>query len=44
MKISCYYSNQIGFIITWGTNYEKRKYISFDIPFLIIQVFWFKNK
>jgi hypothetical protein len=33
-------SNQIGLMITWGTStIPNRKYISLDIPFLIIQIY-----
>ncbi len=39
VDINIYYCNQIGFMITWGTNYERRKYICIDIPFCTIQVF-----
>jgi hypothetical protein len=38
MKINIWYSNQIGIMLTWGVQYEGRKYVSLDIPFLIIQV------
>jgi hypothetical protein len=32
--------NQIGLMITWGTStIPKRRYISLDIPFLIIQFY-----
>ena len=33
-------SNQIGLMITWGTSVTpKRRYISIDIPFIIIQIY-----
>jgi hypothetical protein len=38
MKIHVWYNNQFGLMVTWGTQFEGRKYISFDLPFLIIQV------
>jgi len=44
MKINFYPSWQIGLMIDWDVNYEKRKYICLDIPFLTIQILWFKPK
>ena len=33
-------SNQIGLMITWGTaTIPNRRYVSLDLPFLIIQVY-----
>ena len=33
-------SNQVGVMITWGTaTIPNRRYVSFDIPFLIIQIY-----
>jgi hypothetical protein len=33
-------SNQIGLMITWGSStVPNRRYISLDIPFLIIQIY-----
>ena len=33
-------SNQFGLMVSWGTSViPKRKYISFEIPFLIIQIY-----
>jgi hypothetical protein len=33
-------SNQIGLMITWGTStIPNRRYVSLDIPFLIIQFY-----
>ena len=37
--IKVYYSNAIGFMISWGINYQKRPYFTIDIPFCFIQVF-----
>ena len=32
--------NQIGLMITWGTStVPKRKYVTLEIPFLIIQIY-----
>jgi len=36
--IKIFYSNAIGFMIGWGINYEKRPYITIDIPFCFIQI------
>tara|TARA_R110000850_G_C9783910_1_gene448623 strand:+ start:47 stop:220 length:174 start_codon:yes stop_codon:yes gene_type:complete len=30
--------NQVGLMITWGKTFEKRNYLCFEIPFLIIQI------
>jgi hypothetical protein len=39
------YSNQIGLMFSWGESViPKRKYISIEIPFLIIQIFITKPK
>jgi hypothetical protein len=40
--IKIFYSNAIGFMIGWGINYEKRPYITIDIPFCFIQIFFKK--
>ena len=33
-------SNQIGFMISWGSSVvPNSRYISFEIPFLIIQIY-----
>jgi hypothetical protein len=37
--IKIFYTNQFGFMIGWGTNYENRPYISLDLPFCFIQIF-----
>lgn len=44
MKINFYKSWQIGFMAHFGETYEKRKYICLDIPFLTIQLLWYKPK
>ncbi len=44
MKVQAWYYNQIGLMITWGVNYENRKYVSLDIPFFIIQILGSKPK
>lgn len=44
MKIDFYYNSQIGLMISWGTNFQQRKYITIEIPFLIIQIFLLNNK
>ena len=32
--------NQIGLMVSWGTSViPKRKYISIEIPFLVIQIY-----
>ncbi len=32
--------NQIGFMVAWGTSVvPKKKYISIEIPFIIIQIY-----
>ena len=38
-RIKIWSSNQIGFMITWGANYEKRPYVCFDVPFWTVQIF-----
>jgi len=38
MKIHIWYNGQFGLMISWGTQFEGRKYISLDLPFLIIQI------
>jgi len=38
-KINIYTGWQIGFMISFGRTYEKRKYVCFDILFLTIQFF-----
>ena len=40
--IKIFYSNAIGFMLGWGINYEKRPYITIDIPFCFIQIFFKK--
>ncbi len=42
MKILIYTNWQIGFLISFGFNYERRFYISIDMPFFWIQVLTFK--
>ncbi len=37
--IKIYYANSIGFMLSWGINFEKRPYITIDIPFCFIQIF-----
>lgn len=37
--VKFWYSNQFGFMIVWGKNYEDRPYISLEVPFLMIQIF-----
>jgi len=44
MKVNIWYSNQIGLMVTWGTQFEGRKYISFDLPFIFIQVLGYRPK
>ena len=44
IKIERYYSSQIGLMVSWGVNYERKPYIAIEIPFVTIQIFWFKNK
>ena len=44
MKIYFYPFWQIGLMIHIGTHFEGRKYICFDLPFLTIQILWFKFK
>lgn len=38
-NIKIWYNGQVGFMISWGKNWEDRPYISIDIPFLAIQIF-----
>lgn len=38
MKIHIWYSNQFGLMITWGMHFERRKYITIDLPFITVQV------
>jgi hypothetical protein len=38
MKINIWYNNYIGIGISWGINFEKRYYISFDLPFVMIYI------
>ena len=40
MKI--WFSWQIGLMITFGVNFQKRAYITIEIPFVMIQIFLFK--
>jgi hypothetical protein len=44
MKIDFWFSWQIGIMFTCSKNYEKRKYITIELPFLTAQLFWFKPK
>jgi hypothetical protein len=35
-----WYVNQIGFMISWGVAIiPRRRYVSIDLPFLIIQIY-----
>ena len=38
------FSWQIGIMLTFGKNFEKRKYITIELPLVIIQIFWVKPK
>jgi len=42
MKLHLYFNWQIGFLISFGVNYENRLYICFDLPFVWIQILTFK--
>ena len=42
MKVDFWFSWQIGLMLSVGKTYFKRKYLTVEIPFLIIQLFWFK--
>ena len=44
MKLRFWFEWQVGIMITFGVNYEKRKYITFDLPFVNIQILWFIPK
>lgn len=44
MKVTVYFNWQIGLMVCLGKTYENRMYISVDIPFFVIQIFWFKQK
>ena len=44
MEINFYSGWYIGLMIDFGTTYERRKYVSLEIPFLTIQICWFKPK
>ena len=43
MNIEFTFFWQIGIMVSFGINYEKRKYITIELPFLIM-VFTGKNK
>jgi hypothetical protein len=38
MKIQVWYNSQFGLLISWGIQFEGRRYVSIDLPFLIIQI------
>lgn len=38
MEVNFYTSWQIGLMVDFGITYERRKYISLEIPFLTIQL------
>ena len=42
MKVNFFFGWQIGLMIDVGINYEKRKYICFEFPFVTIQILGFK--
>lgn len=42
--IKIFYAQQVGFMITWGRNFERIPYISLDLPFCVIQIFFKKHK
>jgi hypothetical protein len=48
MKISVFTNWQFGIMISFGKNYEKRKYLTIELPFLVIQILFkapeMKNK
>lgn len=37
--VYAFYNPQIGFLITWGTNFEARPYFTIEVPFCVIQIF-----
>jgi hypothetical protein len=38
MKILVFTNWQFGIMLSFGTNYEKRKYLTIELPFLVIQI------
>ena len=44
MKVHFWFNWQIGLMIAFGETFEKRPYISIEIPLLIIQISWTKKK
>lgn len=42
MKLEFYFQWQLGLMISVGRNFEKRPYLTIEIPLLIIQILWFK--
>ncbi len=42
MKIEYWFNWQIGLLLEFGCNYENRRYLCVELPFLSIQIFWFK--
>lgn len=40
MKAYFYFSWQIGLMISFGTNYERRFYVCLEFPFFYIQLLW----
>lgn len=37
--INVYFSKQIGFLIAWGTTFERRGYFTIELPLITIQIF-----
>ena len=44
MRITFFTAWQIGLLVTFGVNYEQRKYVTIEIPFLVIQVLFKRPK
>jgi hypothetical protein len=38
MKILVFTNWQFGLMLSFGTNYERRKYLTLELPFLVIQI------
>jgi hypothetical protein len=38
MKTFIFFSKQIGVMFSWGTQFEGRRYICIEIPFICIQL------
>jgi hypothetical protein len=44
MKIIVFTSWQFGLMLSFGKNYEKRRYITIELPFFVIQILFKRPK